>query len=94
MAEPKFVTAKGSSEDRASLAKQYEDDCSDGLVGMLAEEFGVSPDALRRLHVGWIEREPCYAFPERNAKGAICGVSLPASRWVPQQLPLLRSGVY
>jgi len=75
IAKPKLVTANGSKDDWAALTKQYEDECNDDLVKMLADELGVSPDALRRLHVGWKDDEQCYTFPEMSAKGEIVGIN-------------------
>ncbi len=40
----------------------------------LSTKLGVTVDALRRLHVGWMPSQRCWSFPERDAAGNVIGI--------------------
>lgn len=41
----------------------------------LANELGVSVDSLRRIGVGWSDRDHCWTMPERDAAGKVIGIN-------------------
>jgi len=44
------------------------------LVAQLAEDLGVTADAIRRLGVGYYPGEQCWIFPERDGNGNVTGL--------------------
>jgi hypothetical protein len=46
-----------------------------GLLGRLAEQLGVTPGSLEALGVGYDEEERAWTFPERDAGGAVIGLT-------------------
>src|SRR5690606_6375723 len=51
-----------SVPDMEALAKRYYATISDEQRQNLVDRLGVSADALRRLRVGWCERDGSYSF--------------------------------
>lgn len=45
----------------------------------LAKKLHVAPDALKRINVGWNERQFVFTFPEADASGQIVGI---IRRWI------------
>ena len=61
-------------EDHGSEARRYFEAGLQRLP-VLADELGVSVEALRRLLVGWNEQERCWTFPLFNAGGICIGIN-------------------
>lgn len=57
-----------------SLAPLFASNVNDAMRDVLAEELGVTADAIKRLGVGFYPAEQCWTFPERNAKGEVVGI--------------------
>lgn len=58
--------------DLLALHRRHDDAASAGRVGELANDLGVTPDALRRVRVGWSGR--AYSFAMFDAAGRVTGL--------------------
>jgi hypothetical protein len=66
------VVERRVPRDFAQLAERYVRAATNEAVPQLARELGVTPEALRRLHVGWDGQ--AWTFPMRSASGCITGI--------------------
>ncbi|QNN24940.1 AAA family ATPase [Planctomycetales bacterium ZRK34] len=67
---------RATPADMLALAKRYHEVADDDRLVALAKRLSVSVDSLRRLRVGWCERDGAYSFPMRNAAGDVTGIRL------------------
>lgn len=56
-------------------AEQLAAAATDAMCEELADELGVSSEALRSLGLGWHDKQQCWTFPERDGRGQVIGVS-------------------
>ncbi len=65
--------------DWARRAKDFQAALPQGELSALAKQLHVSPDALKRIGVGWNRHQHVYTFPESDASGQIVGIN---RRWI------------
>lgn len=76
------ATRPGPRLDRAvppnmtALAQQLRAAIDDNQIRQLAEQLGVSPNSLKRLHIGWSAEQDAYSFPECDHYGRVVGIHL------------------
>ncbi len=62
---------KRPTKDWGRIAQEAFDQAkAEAARQALSTELGVSVEALRRLHVGWMPSQRCWSFPERGAIGS------------------------
>ena len=52
----------------------YQSNMTEGMIQLLADDLGVSTDAIKALGVGFWPHKQAWIFVERNAKGEIIGL--------------------
>lgn len=73
---PRSKPALAPAPDMLTIAKRYSAAITNEQINALADRLGVSADALRRLRLGWCERDGAYSFPMRGAGGNVTGIRL------------------
>lgn len=60
--------------DLEALQQQFSCNALLAIIGVLADQLGVSIDSLQRLGVGWSITDNAWTFPERDADGKLIGI--------------------
>jgi len=55
--------------------EKYRRNVNEAMLECLADEFGLSVEAIKSLPIGWYPAKDAWVFAERNHKGAIIGLS-------------------
>ena len=67
---------KRPTKDWGRIAQEaFDQATAEAARQALSTELGVSVEALRRLHVGWMPSQRCWSFPERDAAGNVIGIN-------------------
>ena len=61
--------------DWGRLALGYEQELTPGVAKDLASILGLPLEVILRLGIGYIEREACWTFSERDADGKVVGIN-------------------
>ncbi|MFC1782020.1 hypothetical protein ACFL02_00355 [Planctomycetota bacterium] len=82
-------------QDLTKLARQYQTEAEKtSKIEVLAKNLGLSSESLRRLGVGWYERESCWVWPLSNAQGRIVGLNRRFANGQKQIIASHKTGLY
>ena len=57
------------------LFSTYQNNVTEGMIRLLADDLNVSTDAIKALGVGFWPHKQAWIFPERDTKGGIIGLT-------------------
>ncbi len=66
---------KTDNQDWTKLQTQLTAALTDDRLQQLVREWRVTPNVLRSLGVGWLEKRQAYTFPEWDGNRQICGIT-------------------